>query len=159
MCTAAIVPDTDEHSIPVTDAPIVSITPISAVTVAPVVKAKSGFVRFIDKVGSFMLRHESAIEHAAVDLEPVLALTPFGPEYDLVVNAIVGMRRTAAASKAAGAEISGVDQMKKVLETVTPALVNILVVKGVLDSHDVHIANYAQVVFDLLCGPAVAAAR
>jgi hypothetical protein len=129
---------------------------VSAVPVATVVPhQKAGFVRFIDKVGGFFVRHEGAIEQAAVDAEAVLALTPFGPEYDLVVNAIVGIRRMASASKSAGVAISGPDQMKKVVEAVTPGLVNILVSKNVIDNHDVHIANYTQVLFDLLSGPTV----
>jgi hypothetical protein len=127
---------------------------------APVTPApkQNAFVRFIDAIGHFFVKSAPVIEKVAVDLEPALAFTPFGPEYDLVVNAVVGSAKTAAASVVAGTTLTGAQKMQLVLQAVTPGLDAILKSKGVTDQTaiDAAIAQWSQVVFDILAGPVAA---
>lgn len=126
--------------------------------VPPVAPGKNGFIRFIDAIGHFFVKAEPAIEKVAVDLEPALAFTPFGPEYALVVNAIVGVRKTATASLASGVGLTGEQQMALVLQAATPGLNAILQSKGHTDNAtiDAAVKQWAQVVFDILSGPIAA---
>ena len=94
------------------------------------------------------------LEKVAVAVEPFLALTPFGAEYDLVVNAIIGAQQTATASLAAGSTLSGATKMALVLQAVTPGVTTILASKGITEPIAVQqaIAEFAQNVFNLQSG-------
>jgi hypothetical protein len=131
---------------------------------APVVPHHNGFVRFIDAighdlsvVGHVIQKDAPIVEGLAVAAEPILVFSPFGPEYALVVNAIVGVQKTAEASLAAGVNLTGTQKMGIVLNSVTPGLNAILSSKGVTSDTETHIANWTQLVFNLLSGPAVSA--
>ncbi|WP_188760843.1 hypothetical protein [Edaphobacter acidisoli] len=128
----------------------------TAVTTAPTT-TENGFERFIDKIGAFFKRAEPAInaaEGVAVSAEPFLALTPYGPEYDLVLNAIVGAQQTAEASLATGVTLTGEQKMALVLAAVTPGLTAILKSKNVTSGIPAAIAQFAQNVYNLQTGPA-----
>ena len=122
----------------------------AAVVPAP---AESGFKRFIDAIGDFFKKSAPVIEEVAVAAEPFLALSPFGPEYDLVVNAIVGVQKTATASLTTGATLTGVQKMALVLQAVTPGLATILASKGVTSAVPAAIGEFAQNVYNLQTGP------
>lgn len=113
------------------------------------------FIRFIDKIGSFFIHAAPVIEEAAVAAEPLLALTPFGPEYNLVVNAIVGAQKTATASLSTGAALSGTQKMSLTIQAITPGLSAILASKGIKESTAVEqaIAEFAQNIYNLQTGP------
>lgn len=131
--------------------------PTAAPPAVPAAPHKSGFIRLIDKLGGFFHTHEGTIQDCAIASESIVgALTPFGPEYDLVVNAIVGMRRTAAAAQVAGVQVAGPDQMKVVFAATMPTLSSILSSKGIAkDDQDAIIATYLQAVYSLHTLPAV----
>jgi hypothetical protein len=67
------------------------------------------------------------------------------------------MQKTAEASLAAGVNLTGTQKMGIVLNSVTPGLNAILSSKGVTSDTETHIANWTQLVFNLLSGPAVSA--
>lgn len=122
---------------------------------APVVKQPNGFVRFIDSIGHFFVKVAPVANNIAVAAEPFLALTPFGPEYDLAVNAIIGIQKTATASIAAGGTLTSEQKLALVVQAITPGLNTILASKGVTEDTQTHIATWAQLVFNLLAGPAI----
>lgn len=125
------------------------------VTPAP---AASGFKRFIDAIGNFFVKSAPVVEAVAQDAEPFLALTPFGPEYDLVVNAIIGVQKTATASLSTGATLTGVQKMALVAQAVTPGLTAILGSKGITGGIEAAIQQFAQNVYNLQTGPTTAVA-
>jgi hypothetical protein len=136
-----------------------SIMATAAVTPAP---AESGFKRFIDAVGNFFVKAAPVAEEVAVAAEPLLALSPIGPEYDLVVNAIVGVQKTATASLSTGATLSDEQKMSLVISAITPGVTTVLASKGITESVAVTaaIAQFAQNVYNLQTGPvAVVAAK
>lgn len=114
---------------------------------------ENGFQRFIDKIGSFFTKSAPVIETIAQDAEPFLALTPYGPEYDLVVNAIIGAQKTATASLVTGATLNGTQKMSLVLQAVTPGLSAILASKKVTTGVPQAISEFAQNVYNLQTGP------
>jgi len=122
----------------------------TAVTPAP---AENGFERFIDKIGQFFKKDAPIIEGFAVAAEPFLALTPFGPEYALVVNAIIGVQKTATASLSTGASLTGAQKMALVLEAASPGLTAILASKQVTSGVPAAISQFAQNVYNLQTGP------
>jgi hypothetical protein len=123
-----------------------------AAVVQPV-STESGFKRFIDAIGNFFVKSAPVLENVAVDAEPFLALSPVGPEYDLVVNAIVGVQKTATASLTTGATLTGAQRMALVLEAVTPGLSQILASKNVTSGIPAAISQFAQNVYNLQTGP------
>jgi hypothetical protein len=123
-------------------------TPVAAAASQP-----SGFIRFIDAIGNFFVKSAPVIEGVAVDAEPFLALSPFGPEYDIVVNAIVGVQKTATASLSTGGTLTGLQKMALVLEAVTPGLSAILASKKVTSGVPAAISQFAQNVYSLQTGP------
>jgi hypothetical protein len=120
-----------------------------------VVPAVNGFTRFIDAIGNFFKKDAPVIEAAAVAAEPILALSPFGPEYDLVVNAIVGVQKTATASLTTGASLSDTQKMALVVQAITPGVTIVLASKGITESATVAaaIAQFAQNVYNFQTGP------
>ena len=132
----------------------------TAATTTSTPAAVSGFKRFIDDIGAFFKKAEPVASELAVAAEPVLALTPFGPEYDLVVNAIVGVQKTATASLAAGTAITSTQKMSLVLQAVTPGLTTILASAGITETaaQQTAIAQFAQNVYNLQTGPSVVVA-
>jgi hypothetical protein len=126
---------------------------MSTAAVVPGAPAQSGFVRFIDAIGNFFKKSAPELEAVAQAAEPFLALSPFGPEYDLVVNAVVGVQQTATASLAAGVGLTGVQKMALVLEAVTPGLTQILASKKVTSGIPAAISQFAQNVYNLQTGP------
>lgn len=124
----------------------------AAVTPAP---KESGFTRFIDAIGHFFGHVAPVVEAAAVAAEPLLALTPFGPEYALVVNAIVGVQKTATASLATSATLTAAQKMALVIEAVTPGVTTVLASKGITEPAAVTaaISQFAQNVFNFQTGP------
>lgn len=115
--------------------------------------------RFIDKIKAFFVAAKpiaSALETVAVDAEPILALTPLGPEYNIAVNAIVGAQQVAAASLAAGTNLSGAQKAQIAVQAATPALNAILTSKGVSSNTESIIGTWVQNVFNILAGPVAA---
>lgn len=118
------------------------------------------FERFIDKIEAVFVKAEpvtEAVEAAAVAAEPLLALTPAGPEYQVAVNAIVGAQQVAKASLAAGTTLSGVQKAQIAAQAATPALNTILTSKGVSVGTESIISSWMQNVFNILAGPLVMA--
>lgn len=131
----------------------------SQLPAAPVAPHKPAFIRLIDKLGSFFHAHGGELAQCAEAAEPfVAALTPFGPEYDLAVTAVVGMSRMGAAAQAAGLQMSGPDRMKGAFAIASSALASILTARGVVtQDQDAIILKYLQSVYDLHTLPAVPA--
>lgn len=112
--------------------------------------------RFIDKIEAVLVRAEpagQALEMAAVAAEPILALTPAGPEYQVAVNAIVGAQQVAEASLAAGTTLTGLQKAAIAVQAATPALNAILTSKGVTTDIENVISSWIQNVFNILAGP------
>ena len=112
--------------------------------------------RFIDKIKAVFVKAvpiAEAVETAAVDAEPILALTPAGPEYQVAVNAIVGAQQVAQASLAAGTNLTGAQKATIAVQAATPALNAILTSKGVTASTESVISTWIQNVFNILAGP------
>lgn len=120
-----------------------------------VVPQKNGFVRFIDAIGHFFVHAAPVIEEVAVAAEPFLAFTPFGPEYDLAVNAIVGVQKSATASIAAGVNLTGEQKFALAVQAAGPGLNAILASKGVTADTQTHVSNWVQLIFNLLSGPVI----
>lgn len=127
--------------------------PFMGTTTATPAPAANGFIRFIDAIGNFFVHSAPEIEAAAAAAEPMLALTPFGPEYDLVVNAIIGVQKTATASLTTGATLSGAQKMALVVEAATPGLTSILASKGITSGVPAAITQWAQNVYNMQTGP------
>jgi hypothetical protein len=127
---------------------------MSSVAVTPAPK-ESGFTRFIDAIGHFFEHVAPTVEAAAVAAEPLLALTPFGPEYALVVNAIIGVQKTATASLATSATLTAAQRMALVLEAITPGVTTVLASKGITEPAAVTaaISQFAQNVYNFQAGP------
>lgn len=117
----------------------------------------NGFIRFIDAIGSFFKKEAPALEADAVAAEPILALTPFGPEYDLVVNAIIGVQKTATASLSTGATLTSDQKLALVVTAVTPGVTSVLASAGITEPAAVStaISQFTQNVYNLQAGPAV----
>ena len=114
--------------------------------------------RFIDKVEAVFVKAEpygQAMVAAALAAEPVLALTPAGPEYEVAVNAIVGAQQIAQASLAAGTVLSGAQKAAIAVQAATPALSTILTSKGVSVETGTAISTWIQNIFNILAGPLV----
>ena len=117
---------------------------------------EGGLERFIDNIKAVFVRAEplaEAVETVAVAAEPVLALTPAGPEYQVAVNAIVGAQQVAQASMAAGTNLTGVQKAAIAVQAATPALKTILTSKGVSSNTESVISSWIQNVFNVLAGP------
>ncbi len=120
---------------------------------------ESAIERFIDQVKAIFLKVQpvaAALETAAVMAEPILALTPAGPEYQVAVNAIVGAQQVAQASLAAGTKLTGAQKASIAVQAATPALQTILTSKGVSAGIEVVIGSWIQNVFNILAGPVAA---
>lgn len=129
---------------------------------ASVEASKSVVGRFIDRIGAMFQKAVPVLKNAealAVAAEPVLALTPAGPEYQVAVNAIVGAQQVAAASLAAGTQLSGEQKAQIAVQAATPALLGLLTSKGVTAGVEDVIKTWIQNVFNILAGPVVAAAE
>jgi hypothetical protein len=137
--------------------PKLKVTEDIPMSTAPVVQQHNGFVRFIDAVGHFFVRTAPVVEEVAVAAEPFLALTPFGPEYNLVVNAVVGVQKNATASIAAGVNLTNEQKFALAVQASQPGLNAILTSKGITDDTDAHINNWVQLIFNLLSGPVIPA--
>lgn len=121
--------------------------------------SKNVVVRFIDRIGALFQKAVPVLrglEAIAVAAEPVLALTPMGPEYQVAVNAIVGAQQVAAASLAAGTDLSGTQKATIAVQAATPALMTILTSKGVTQGVEDVIQTWVQNVFNILAGPVAA---
>ena len=115
--------------------------------------------RFIDQVKAIFVKAQpvaEVLETAAVMAEPILALTPAGPEYQVAVNAIVGAQQVAQASLAAGTNLTGAQKASIAIQAATPALQTILTSKGVSGKTESVIGNWIQNVFNILAGPVAA---
>lgn len=121
-------------------------------------RAETTFDRFIDKVTAVFVKAEPAMhtaETAAIAAEPILALTPAGPEYSVAVNAIIGAQQMAEASIAAGVHLTGMQKAALAVQAATPALNAILTSKGVSTGVEATISCWIQGVFNILAGPLV----
>ena len=119
---------------------------------SPAVPVENGFQRWIDAIGRFFIKAAPVVkevEAVAIAAEPFLALTPFGPEYNLVLNAIVGVQKSAEASLAAGASLNGAQKMALVIQSVTPGVSAILASKGVTSNIPAIVAAFAQNVYNM----------
>ena len=130
----------------------VSVVP-AASPAAPAPAHHNGFIRFIDAVGHDIAHIAPPVLHAAVAAEPILALTPFGPEYQLVVNAIVSAQQQATASIAAQPTLTGEQKLALAIQASTPSLTTILNSKGVNADQQAAIQAWVQTVFQILAGP------
>ncbi|MGI4829446.1 MAG: hypothetical protein ACRYFU_14815 [Janthinobacterium lividum] len=127
---------------------------MATVPVAPA--PENAINRFIDEVKAVFVKAQpvaQAIETAAVMAEPILALTPAGPEYEVAVNAIVGAQQVAQASLAAGTNLTGTQKAAIAVQAATPALNTILTSKGVTANVESIISTWVQNVFNILAGP------
>ena len=126
-------------------------------TATPAVPAPDNVVeRFIDEVKAVFVKAQplaQAVEAAALMAEPILALTPAGPEYQVAVNAIVGAQQVAQASLAAGTNLTGTQKAAIAVQAATPALNTILTSKGVTTKVEGIITTWIQNVFNILAGP------
>ena len=125
-------------------------------TAAVVPVQENAVERFIDKIEAVFVKAApvaEAVENAAVDAEPILALTPAGPEYQVAVNAIVGAQQGAEASLAAGTNLTGEQKAAIAVQAATPALNTILTSKGVSSGTESVISTWIQNVFNILAGP------
>jgi hypothetical protein len=127
-----------------------STAPLAVAVIAP---KHNGFVRFIDAIGHFFVKVEPAALEVAQEVEPFMAFTPFGPEYALAVQAITGAQKAAAASIAAGVNLTNLQKAGLAIQAATPGLNTILTSKGVTADQETHVANWIQAVFGLLAGP------
>lgn len=112
--------------------------------------------RFIDRIEAVFVKIQPALQAAetfAIAAEPILALTPAGPEYLVAVNAIVGAQQVAQASLAAGTNLTGSQKSAIAVQAATPALNTILASKGVSTDTQNVIAIWIQNVFNILAGP------
>ena len=125
-------------------------TPVAAA--APPAQ-RNGFIRFIDKVGHGIAHAAPIILGVAKAAEPILALTPFGPEFDLVVNAVIGAQQSATASIAASPTLTGEQKLALAIEASTPGLTTILNDRGVTADQQAAIQAWVQTVFQILAGP------
>ena len=96
------------------------------------------------------------VEAAAVAAEPILALTPAGPEYTIAVNAVMGAQQIAQSTLAAGTTLTGTQKAAIAVNAATPALNTILSSKGVTANTESVIATWIQTVFNILAGPVAA---
>ena len=123
----------------------------------PVVAAPENAIsRFIDEIKAVLVKVQpltQALETAALAAEPILALTPAGPEYAVAVNAIIGAQQVAEASIAAGTNLTGVQKATIAVQAATPALNTILTSKGVTADTESIIGTWIQNVFNILAGP------
>ncbi len=122
---------------------------------------ESAIQRFIDEVKAVFVKAQPvarALETAAVEAEPILALTPAGPEYQVAVNAIVGAQQVAQASLAAGINLTGAQKASIAVQAAMPALSAILTSKGVTTEKESVISTWIQNVFNILAGPVAALA-
>lgn len=127
---------------------------MATATVVPT--TENAVQRFIDKIEAVFVKAQplaEAVETAAVAAEPILALTPAGPEYQVAVNAIVGAQQVAQASLAAGTNLSGAQKAAIAVQAATPALNTILTSKGVSANTESVIGAWIQNVFNILAGP------
>lgn len=136
-------------------APIPSATPAEA-------KKPSRFVRFIDQIEHIARAAVPVIrfgEKLAIAAEPELALTPFGPEYILCLNAILGVQKVAGASLAAGKDLTAEQRFSLAAQAALPGLQTILASKGItIPDAQAEAANqFLQNVYNLQAGPVVAA--
>jgi hypothetical protein len=113
----------------------------------------NGFVRFIDAIGHFFVKAEPVALEVAQEAEPLLAFTPIGPEYTLAVEAIAGAQKAAAASIAAGVNLTNTQKAQLAIQAATPGLNAILTSKGVTADQETHVSNWIQTVFNILAGP------
>ena len=119
-------------------------------------KTTGAFERFIDSVEAVLVKAEPTLHTAetmAVEAEPILALTPAGPEYSVAVNAIVGAQQVAQASLAAGVNLNGTQKAALAIQAAPPALNAILTSKGVSTGLEATISSWIQTVFSVLAGP------
>lgn len=126
----------------------------AAATTTP--KIANVFDRFIDKIEAVFVKAEPMLrtaENLALEAEPILALTPVGPEYIVAVNAIVGAQQVAQASLAAGVNFTGAQKAALAVQAATPALNAILTSKGVSAGTEATIASWIQSIFNILAGP------
>jgi hypothetical protein len=136
---------------------IMATAPVTPAPPAPV-STENGFERFIDKLESFVSAELPIVVGAAVAAEPILALTPIGPEYALVVTAIAAAEKASAAFRSkTGVSLTGKQKMSLVVQATTPGLAAILTEKGVTDTAiPTAINQFAQNVYNLQTGPAAA---
>ena len=117
------------------------------------------FDRFIDSIEAVLVKAGPTLHTAetlALRAEPILALTPAGPEYNVAVNAIVGAQQIAQASLAAGVNLNGTQKAALAVQAATPALRAILTSKGVSTGVETTISSWIQTVFNVLAGPVAA---
>ena len=127
--------------------------------VASVAAPENAVERFIDQIKAIFVKAQpvtEALETAAVMAEPILALTPAGPEYQVAVNAIVGAQQVAQASLTAGTNLTGAQKASLAVQAATPALNSILSSKGVSTNTEGVISTWIQNVFNILAGPMAA---
>jgi hypothetical protein len=131
---------------------------------APVVaapKTENGFERFIDKFKAFVKKEAPLVDEVANAAKPILALTPFGPEYNLALTAIETAAKVDAATQAAaGKPLTGTQQMALAVQVANTGLTTILASKGITESAatEAAISQFLQNVYNIQTGPATATA-
>jgi hypothetical protein len=135
------------------------VIPMSTAAVVPVVKHENGFERFIDKLKAFVKKEAPLADAVANAAKPILALTPFGPEYNLALTAIeTAARADVATQAAAGKPLTGTQQMALAVQLANTGIATILESKGVTEPTAVQaaISQFLQNVYDLQTGPSAA---
>jgi hypothetical protein len=123
----------------------------------PAVKTENGFERFIDSLGSFFKKAAPIALEGAEVAAPLLALSPIGPEYNIVLGGITAaIGADQAITAASSTPLSGTQKMAIALSVASPQLTTILASKGITEPTSVQTAiqQFAQNVYNLQTGPA-----
>ncbi len=123
-------------------------------------KKQSGFHRFIDELFSFVKKAAPVADQLANAAKPIMALTPFGPEYNLAVTGIeTAVQADVATQAASGIPLTNLQKMALALQVSTPGITQILASKGITEPVPVQtaISGFVQTVYDLHTGPTAAA--
>ncbi len=128
----------------------------AAVVPAPA-KTENAFERFIDKLVPFLKKEAPVALEGAEAAEPLLALTPIGPEYALALTAITTAVKADQSIQAASATpLTNSQKMAVAVSVATPGIAQILATKGIVEPASVQtaIAQFLQNVYNLQTGPA-----
>ncbi len=119
----------------------------------------NGFVRFIDGLENFFKHAAPVVGNLAEAARPILALTPYGPEYNLALTGIeTAVQADIAVQKASATPLTGVQKMALAVAVATPGITQILAAKGVHETstQQTAIAQFLQNVYSLQTGPVAA---
>jgi hypothetical protein len=125
-------------------------------TAAVVPAAPNGFVRFIDKLRDFLKKAAPVADEVAEAAKPILALTPFGAEYNIALTAIeTAAKADISIQSASATPLTGIQQLAIAIQVAQPELATILASKGVVEPTSVQtaISQFVQNVYNFQTGP------